>query len=229
LTPPTTPFNIPEDVVKTYDRFTKFYNNKHSGRKLNWLFQLSKAELKTNYLKAAKLGYTLQVSTYQMGILLQFNNATSYTLQELQESTALTPDQLNPALSIFLKAKILEIKDGEQAGDPGSKYELNLEFKSKKIKINLNLPIKSEQKADAEDTHKTIEEDRKLLMQAAIVRIMKTRKVMKHVALMNEVIDQLKSRFKPRIPDIKKCIDVLLEKEYIERVDGQKDMFSYVA
>ena len=38
-----------------------FYQNKHSGRKLNWLFHLSKGELKTNYLKASKTGYTFQV------------------------------------------------------------------------------------------------------------------------------------------------------------------------
>lgn len=86
LTAPTTAFNIPEDVrriffravlvqdiiifniiaylqvVKTYDRFQKFYQSKHSGRKLNWLFQLSKAELKATCFKASKTGYTLQVT-----------------------------------------------------------------------------------------------------------------------------------------------------------------------
>ena len=44
------------------------------------------------------------------------------------------------------------------------------DFKSKKIRINLNLPIKAEAKAEANDVLKTVDEDRKYVIQATIVR-----------------------------------------------------------
>ena len=79
---------------------------------------------------------------------------------------------------------------------------------------------------------------------------MKARKTMKDQPLIQEVISQISQRFAPKLPDIKKvsriicpnwiglyssismsfqAIDTLLEKEYIERVEGTRDTFSYVA
>ncbi|KAJ3404487.1 hypothetical protein HDV05_007142 [Chytridiales sp. JEL 0842] len=163
-----------------------------------------------------------------MGILLQYNNATSYTFAELLNSTGLSPEMLTSQLTTVCKAKVLLVTNGK-LGDESSKYELNEDFKSKKVRLNLNIPGKAETKRETEETHKTIDDDRNMYIQAAIVRIMKTRKVMKHNNLITEVIDQLSGRFKPKISDIKKCIDVLMEKEYMERKEGEKDMYSYVA
>ena len=64
-------------------------------------------------------------------------------------------------------------------------------------------------------------------MQSAIVRIMKSRKKMKHVVLVQETISQIKNRFSPKIPDIKKSIDQLIEKEYLERLED--DELGYLA
>jgi len=159
-------------------------------------------------------------------------------------------------LDIFIKAKVLSKEE--------EKYILNADFKSKKYRVNLNVPLRAEQKQEQEETHQHIQEDRKILIQviippflfflfcllsrllacskimsqqkipkqnqkAAIVRIMKTRKTLSYNLLLGEVIQQLQSRFKPSIPDIKKSIDILIEKEYLERAEGQKDTFNYLA
>lgn len=222
LTPPTTAFIPPPEIVKTYQRFQNFYFDKHSGRKLTWLWNLCKGEIRANYIKSAKIPYTFMVSTYQMAILLLFNDADVVTYEEAQKATMLSADWLDPSLGVFVKAKVLNPSPENGKPEPGTSYTLNHGFKSKRVKVNLNIAVKSEQKQEVEDTHKTIEEDRKLLMQSAIVRIMKSRKKMKHVVLVQETISQIKSRFAPKISDIKKSIDQLIEKEYLERLEGEE-------
>jgi cullin 1 len=73
----------------------------------------------------------------------------------------------------------------------------------------LNVPLKSVEQKDIEGVHRTIDEDRKMVIQAAIVRTMKARQTLKHSLLMQEVIEQLSSRFKPKIPVIKVSLYIL--------------------
>ena len=165
LSPPNTAFIPPQEIVKTYTRFQNFYFDKHNGRKLTWLWQLCKGEVKANYIKGVKVPHTFMVSTYQMAILLLFNDADTVTYEDAQKATALSADWLDPSLGVFVKAKVLIPTPENGKPEPGTSYALNYNFKSKKVKVNLNIAVKSEQKQEVEDTHKTIEEDRKLLMQ----------------------------------------------------------------
>lgn len=44
LTTPSSPLKVPPELLKTYERFEGFYNSKHTGRKLTWLWQHSRTE-----------------------------------------------------------------------------------------------------------------------------------------------------------------------------------------
>ena len=41
-------FSLPTELERCVHRFTSFYGGQHSGRKLNWLYHMSKGELVTN-------------------------------------------------------------------------------------------------------------------------------------------------------------------------------------
>ncbi|KIY44800.1 Cullin-domain-containing protein [Fistulina hepatica ATCC 64428] len=219
LNPPTHEFTIPKEIFPVYDRFQKYYQQKHSGRKLTWMWNYSKNELRTNYLNQK---YMLMTSSYQMAVLLQYNTQDTLSLNELVTATSITKEILTQVLAVLVKARVLINEEEDQ-------YDLNPNFKSKKIRVNLNMPIKAEVKAESTEVLKIVDEDRKYVIQATIVRIMKARKTMKNQQLVQEVIAQLSQRFAPKVPDIKKAIDTLLEKDYMERVDGAKDTFAYLA
>lgn len=167
LTPPNTQFNPPAEIQADLDRFGRFYKNKHEGRKLTWLWQLCKGEVKTSYCKSSKTPYTFQVSVYQMAILLLFNEKDVQTYEDIASVTQLTSETLDAALGILCKAKVLNTKGDSAKPGPGQTYHLNYDFKNKKIRINLNVGTKTEQKQEEVETNKTIEEDRKLVLQVS--------------------------------------------------------------
>jgi len=240
LQAPATPFSLPTELQLCSTAFERFYTTRFDGRKISWLHHLSKGEVKTNYTTTNKGGYTLQGSGYQIGVLLQFNQTDAFTFKDLHVATQLNENVLAATLRTLLKTKVLlsypkvDDPDKDAVDSATLSFSLNTLYKSPKgrMKVNINVPVKSEaqvEKGGPDDTMSHVVEERKLLMQAAIVRIMKARKKLRHMHLISEVVEQLQSRFKPQIPLIKKCIDILIEKEYLERVKTEKDMYSYIA
>lgn len=169
LTAPSTPFGPPPEISAEIERFTRFYKHKHDGRKLTWLWHLCKGEIKAGYCKNSKTPYTFQVSIYQMAILLLFNEKDTYTYEDMLSATQLNSDVLDQALAVILKAKVLLMGAPNEKPGPGKSFRLNYDFKSKKIRVNLNLGGVKEAKQEEAETNKTIEEDRKLVLQVRYV------------------------------------------------------------
>lgn len=83
-----------------------------------------------------------------------------------------------------------------------------------------------------EDRRKVLEEvtaDRKPAIEAAIVRVMKMRKVLQHQQLMIEVRQQMQSMFEPEMKLVKKCVEGLIEREYLERDAENPSLYKYLA
>ena len=63
----------------------------------------------------------------------------------------------------------------------------------------------------------------------AIVRIMKTRKTLDHQKLVLEASNQLLRHFKPDPKQIKKRIEDLIAREYLERDTNNPNLYKYLA
>ena len=115
LNAPTNEYTIPREIQPTYDRFTRYYGDKHSGRKLTWLWNYSKNELRTNYLNQK---YILMTSSYQMAVLVQYNDHETLSFEEIVTATAISKEILRQVLGLLTKAKILISEETDQ-------YDLN--------------------------------------------------------------------------------------------------------
>ena len=92
-------------------------------------------------------------------------------------------------------------------------------------RIKVPMPSVDEKKKVIED----VDKDRRYAIDAALVRVMKARKSLKHQELVLEAVHQLSRMFKPDFKMIKKRIEDLIQREYIERDKDSPNIYNYVA
>uniref|UniRef100_A0A671LZ37 Cullin family profile domain-containing protein n=1 Tax=Sinocyclocheilus anshuiensis TaxID=1608454 RepID=A0A671LZ37_9TELE len=184
---PSSTFAIPQELEKSVQMFELFYNQHFSGRKLTWLHYLCTGEVKMNYLSKP---YVAVVTTYQMAVLLAFNNSETVSYKELQDSTQMNEKELQKTIKSLLDVKMISHDSQKEEIEAESTFSLIMSFTSKRTKFKITTSMQK-------DTP--------------------------------QVINQSKARFNPSISMIKKCIEVLIDKQYIERSQSSADEYSYVA
>ncbi|CAF1523186.1 unnamed protein product [Adineta steineri] len=214
-------FLIPQLLERPMRMFESFYNKQYNGRKLCWMYNLSNADIRMSHLDRP---YFVTMNTYQMTILLMFNDHQKLTVTELEEATKLNIKELEKHLSSLIDNKILLSNTTDLTLN--SIISINYEFKNKRTKFKISTVTQKETTQDTEISQNAIDDDRKFYLQAIIVRIMKSRKTLRHNLLIDEVITQSKQRFTPSISLIKKCIEILIDKQYLER--HSTDEYRYI-
>lgn len=199
---------VPEDVAKKIDQYDAFYKNKHTGRKLFWKHNLAHCVVKAYFDKAPK---ELAVSALQASVLVLFNQAPNDVLSYDQISTAtnLSGGELERTLQSLACGKVRVVIKHPKSKDvkKTDTFTFNKSFTDPKYKIKINQIQLKETKEENKETHQRVAADRQFETQAAIVRIMKSRKTMTHPQLVAEVINQTKSRGAMDPADIKQNIE----------------------
>ena len=109
----------------------------------------------------------------------------------------------------------------------GDVFTFNASFSHTLVRLRINQIQARETRAEADATNEKVFQDRLYQVDAAIVRIMKARKVLAHTLLVGSIVEQLRFACSPT--DIKARIESLMDREYLERDPDNANAYRYVA
>ncbi|ODV87708.1 hypothetical protein CANARDRAFT_25939 [[Candida] arabinofermentans NRRL YB-2248] len=226
----------PKELQILKDKFDGFYKSKHNGRNLTWSPNFGTVDIRMHYNKKS---YEVNMSTYAAIIILScFGDdceKQEYTFDEIFEITQIPkPDLVRhlQSISVASRSRLLKKTPMSKEINPNDVFTINEQFKSPQTKIKVltvSSGSKLEDDSQRSETMEQINKSRIIETEAAIVRTMKARRELKHQELVNEVIKQLISRFKPQPSFIKHRIEELIEKEYLKRNDDDLNVYTYLA
>lgn len=88
---------------------------------------------------------------------------------------------------------------------------------------------KVQKSSEAQELQLKVEDDRKHMIEATIVKVMKSRRRISHIDLIAEATKILSAKFNPDPQVIKKRIEGLIEREYLERCKEDRRFYKYLA
>ncbi|KAI7747697.1 hypothetical protein M8C21_029035, partial [Ambrosia artemisiifolia] len=155
--------------------------------------------------------------------LLLFNGSDRLSFSEIKTQLNLADEDVVRLLQSLscAKYKILIKEPPSRTVSETDYFQFNSKFTDRMRRIRIPLPPVDERKKVVED----VDKDRRYAIDAAIVRIMKSRKTLGHQQLVSECVEQLGRMFKPDFKAIKKRIEDLITREYLERDKENPNVF----
>lgn len=223
---PMLDLNLPPGVAAAQQIFSKFYLKKHSGRRLAWINSLGTAILRAKFKPGTK---ELVLSAFQATVLLLFNDSTQLTFQDISSATSIPEKELQRTLQSLACGReriLIKTPKGRDVEKTDS-FEINEDYSSRLYRVRVNTIQLRETTEENKKTNESVMQDRQYQIDAAIVRIMKTRKTLSHKLLVSEVLGQL--RFPVEAVELKRRVESLLDREYLERDEKDPQIYNYLA
>ena len=224
---PMDELKLPPQLSACLDAFRVYYDSKTNNRRLRWIHDLGTVTLAAAFPKRR---VDLILSTVQATLLLAFNQHDHLTVAQLIALTGLDADVLKTQLKALVNGKYkLLVKAPVEGYAASHVIRPNLGFTQPMRSIRIPSALRKVGGKEREGVSKSVAEDRKHAMEANIVRVMKARKTLTHQQLMAEVSAQLMQFFQPDPREIKKRIEDLIAREYIERDRDANNLYHYLA
>ena len=169
--------------------------------------------------------YEMILTTYQACILMLFNDTEELSMSEMKAILKTEDELLRNMLDSLAckKFKILSKTHDPKVVSMEDVFSVNPRFSKKLKRFAIPAPVIRES-----FNKERVDIDRSLAIEAAIVKIMKSRKKMTYMHLVNEVMTILQM-FKPTPALIKSRIESLIDKDYLERDSEDDQVFRYLA
>jgi len=220
--------DLPPHMLDQVVGFTEFYKKNHKGHVLNWDHSLGNASIKATFKSGQK---ELLVSLYQAVVLVLFNDADEISFKDIKAMTSMDDGDLRRTLQSLAcgKKRVLEKRPAGRDVNDDDKFLYNPDFTYPRYQVRIDSIQAKETPEEAKRAEEGIETDRKYALDAAIVRVMKSRKERTFEQLKLDVVDAVKNHFVPDIKEFKKRVLVLIESEYLRRDEDNPELFFYVA
>jgi cullin 1 len=216
------------DMESGLGHFRDFYAKRTQHRRLQWIHSLGTATVAMRFPDGRR--FDLVMNTYQALILNLFNSHSELTVESISNMTKLEDGFVKKLLATMILSKFKVLMKVSGGDDPktiesSDNIAVNEAFSVPTRKVRIPPPV-----AGTEETHNKakVEEDRSFSIEAAIVRVMKGRKILQHQQLVAEVVEQL-TLFRPNPKSIKQRIENLIEREFLERDPDNPNLYKYLA
>ncbi|CAM6098317.1 unnamed protein product [Calypogeia fissa] len=223
------PCYLPTEILITCVEFQSYYLSMHSGRLLTWQTNLGTADLEVTFRDGRK--HELHVSIYQTCILLLFNRAERLSYGDIDQETNIPPEYLKrnlQSLACVRGKNILRKEPMSRDVSDTDVFHFNDRFASRYFRVKICNVVSQKSDPEKQRTSWKVEEDRKPQIDAAVVRIMKSRRVLHHSDLISEVTKQLQARFRPEVASIKRRIEALIDREFLGRDGNARNVYRYL-
>ncbi|KAI8138082.1 Cullin [Fennellomyces sp. T-0311] len=220
--------SIPPELNPILASYETAYKGKHKNhnRRLEWAHSLGTCTLEASFPCGSK---TLVTSFPQARILLEFNNAVrvSWKLSELSSTLSIGKPELDVALELLCHPDHPILVTLENSSDPAYRY--NEMFRSNKnvIVVNRSADQDEQQSRLVNQVAKIkLDDNRKHQTEAAVVRVMKKKRKLKHSDLIAELRPLLPFSIETR--GLKQVVESLIQKGFLERAGRHSWVYAYV-